>query len=140
MNDNLRSLLILFLSICQIYVFRITRDFLTIFGNYEALEYVRPIFHLCKTIMIFGICFSISKRLQSSATSNSTNIQAINTSTIDIRSPSFLSTDEENVFEEMQLESKLTSESSMLLRTTESSIYNENINSNSSRSSPQENR
>ena len=58
-RDSLRSLLLLFLSICQIYLFRICRDFFIVTENFAALETVRPIFYLCKTVMVLGICVSI---------------------------------------------------------------------------------
>ncbi|TNV79236.1 hypothetical protein FGO68_gene462 [Halteria grandinella] len=63
MRQSLRSLLILFLSICQIYVFRIFRDFCLLL-KLEFVEKVQPVFYICKTIMIFGLCYSIYKRLQ----------------------------------------------------------------------------
>ena len=67
MRGNLKSLMILFISICQIYVFRITRDFMILLQFYDQLYILRPLFHVCKILMILGICISVYQRLRLSS-------------------------------------------------------------------------
>jgi hypothetical protein len=64
MRKNLRSLLLLFLSICQIYIFRIFRDSLLFMKSYELFYKIKPYFFISKTVMILGICISVYQRLK----------------------------------------------------------------------------
>ena len=62
MINNLRSLLVLFISICQIYIYRIFRDLMVIFDNYGATE-KQEVFYICKTVQVLGICISLYWRM-----------------------------------------------------------------------------
>lgn len=63
MRQNLCYLLILFLSICQLYVVRIARDILFIFDR-DNVEYLNETLYFSKLILTFGICWSLYKRVQ----------------------------------------------------------------------------
>jgi|LauGreDrversion4_2_1035121.scaffolds.fasta_scaffold516546_2 hypothetical protein len=66
MNKNLNSLLILFVSICIIYVFRIYRDIKVILDKIDANDR-QSAFFICKIVLVMGICFSLYMRVGNSA-------------------------------------------------------------------------
>ena len=50
MRDNLRSIFLLFISICQIYVYRIVRDVAVYKKSEEILSKMGPYYYLSKII------------------------------------------------------------------------------------------
>ena len=64
MERSLLSLLILFASICQIYIYRLYRDFDDL-KDPTPIHNSHPYISIYKTIQIVGICVSLYLRLLS---------------------------------------------------------------------------
>ncbi len=62
MDENLKSLLVLFLSTCVIYIYRIYRDILVITDSFQSNASVL-ILYGCKIAQIMGICYSLYLRV-----------------------------------------------------------------------------
>lgn len=81
MRRNLLSFLILFLSICQIYIFRTYRDFTFIVHDLKAKGETHHVIYFCKIIQITGICVSLYLRLLNNPKEEEENANDIDTKT-----------------------------------------------------------
>lgn len=64
MRRELLNLLLLFLSITQIYIYRNVREvMLELDEKWKNAQFDQDIYHFCKMLMILGICISLYVRI-----------------------------------------------------------------------------
>ncbi len=85
--NNLKSLKILFVSICSIYLVRFIQFTLQQFSSRETADLLDPLIVFCKVLLVTGICLSIYIKVKS----DNGNLQA----DVDIRRNASL-----NIFDE----------------------------------------
>lgn len=80
MQGNLRSLRILFISICVLYTLRMAQFVLLITTDTAIADTLDPYILVAKTLMIFGILLSIYLRIESTNGNLHTEVEILTTS------------------------------------------------------------
>jgi hypothetical protein len=80
MQGNLKSLRILFISICVLYALRMVRFVLKITTAMRTEDILDPYILVAKTLMIFGLLLSIYLRIESTNGNLHTEVEIIRTS------------------------------------------------------------
>jgi hypothetical protein len=80
MQGNLKSLRILFISICVLYTLRMVQFVLLITTDSATAETLDPYILVAKTLMIFGLLLSIYLRIESTNGNLRTEVEILTTS------------------------------------------------------------
>jgi hypothetical protein len=87
MNGNLRSLKILFISICIVYTMRMIEYILELATDTATANTLDPYILVAKTVMIFGLFLSIYLRIESANGNVQTDIDLLRTGSIYLLPP-----------------------------------------------------
>ena len=87
MNGNLRSLKILFISICIVYTMRMIEYILELATDPATANTLDPYILVAKTVMIFGLFLSIYLRIESANGNVQTDIDLLRTGSIYLLPP-----------------------------------------------------
>ena len=87
MNGNLRSLKILFISICIVYTMRMIEYILELAIDTATADTLDPYILVAKTVMIFGLFLSIYLRIESANGNVQTDIDLLRTGSIYLLPP-----------------------------------------------------
>jgi hypothetical protein len=82
MNGNLRSLKILFISICVVYTMRMVQYIMELTIDTATADTLDPYILTAKTVMIFGLFLSIYLRIESANGNVQTDIDLLRTGSI----------------------------------------------------------
>lgn len=87
MNGNLRSLKILFISICIVYTIRIAQYIMELATNLATAGILDPYILVAKTVMIFGLFLSIYLRIESANGNVQADIDLMRTGSVYLLAP-----------------------------------------------------
>jgi hypothetical protein len=82
MNGNLRSLKILFISICIVYTIRMIQYLMELTTSTALADTLDPYILVAKTVMIFGLFLSIYLRIESANGNVQTDIDLVRSGSI----------------------------------------------------------